>query len=51
MTEAENNETYFNTTFLGGLEELLDEYKGQSMPYGLHILGTSPKGGTACGHG
>ncbi|MDD2340261.1 MAG: cobaltochelatase subunit CobN [Methanosarcina sp.] len=44
MTEAENNETYFNTTFLGGLEELLDEYKGQSMPYGLHILGTSPKG-------
>lgn len=44
MTEAENNETYFNTIFLEGLEELLDEYKGQSMPYGLHVLGTSPKG-------
>ena len=44
MTEAENNETYFNTTFLEGLEALLDEYKSQSMPYGLHILGTSPKG-------
>ncbi|AKB43503.1 cobaltochelatase subunit CobN [Methanosarcina vacuolata] len=44
MTEAENNETYFNTTFLEGLEDLLDEYKSQSMPYGLHVLGTSPKG-------
>lgn len=44
MTEAENNETYFNTVFLEGLEELLDEYKSQSMPYGLHTLGTSPKG-------
>lgn len=44
MTEAENNETYFNTTFLEGLEDLLDDYKSQSMPYGLHILGTSPKG-------
>ncbi|KKH97940.1 cobalt chelatase [Methanosarcina sp. 1.H.T.1A.1] len=44
MTEAENNENYFNTTFLEGLEALLDEYKSQSMPYGLHILGTSPKG-------
>ncbi|MEL7662864.1 MAG: cobaltochelatase subunit CobN [Methanosarcina mazei] len=44
MTEAENNETYFNAVFLEGLEELLDEYKSQSMPYGLHILGTSPKG-------
>jgi len=27
-----------------GLKNWLDEYKGQSMPYGLHILGTSPKG-------
>jgi len=44
MTEAQNNETYFNTTFLEGLEILLDDYKSQSMPYGLHILGTSPKG-------
>ncbi|KKH46492.1 cobalt chelatase [Methanosarcina sp. 1.H.A.2.2] len=44
MTEAENNENYFNTTFLEGLEALLDDYKSQSMPYGLHILGTSPKG-------
>ncbi|AKB30997.1 CobN-like chelatase BtuS for metalloporphyrine salvage [Methanosarcina siciliae HI350] len=44
MTEAENNETYFENVFLEGLEELLDEYKSQSMPYGLHILGTSPKG-------
>ncbi|MDD3248600.1 MAG: cobaltochelatase subunit CobN [Methanosarcina sp.] len=44
MTEAENNETYFNTTFLESLEELLEDYKSQSMPYGLHILGTSPKG-------
>ncbi|MDQ1252568.1 MAG: cobaltochelatase CobN, partial [Euryarchaeota archaeon] len=44
MTEVKNDETYFNTTFLEGLKTLLDDYKSQSMPYGLHILGTSPKG-------
>ncbi len=44
MEEAENNETYFEAVFLEELEALLDEYKTQSMPYGLHILGTSPKG-------
>ncbi|MFY1111321.1 MAG: cobaltochelatase subunit CobN [Methanosarcinaceae archaeon] len=44
ILEAENNETYFEDVFLEELEDLLEELKSQSMPYGLHILGTSPEG-------
>ena len=44
---AENltaNQTEFEDDFLEPLEHLLDDLRGTSMPYGLHILGTSPHG-------
>ena len=44
---AENltaNRTEFEEEFLEPLEHLLDDLRGTSMPYGLHILGTSPDG-------
>jgi cobaltochelatase CobN len=44
---AENltaNQTEFEDDFLEPLEHLLDDLRSASMPYGLHILGTSPHG-------
>ena len=44
---AENltaNRTEFEDGFLEPLEHLLDDLRSTSMPYGLHILGTSPDG-------
>ncbi|MEA1866343.1 MAG: cobaltochelatase subunit CobN [Euryarchaeota archaeon] len=38
------NQTEFEDDFLEPLEHLLDDLRSTSMPYGLHILGTSPHG-------
>ena len=49
---AENltaNQTEFEADFLEPLEHLLDDLRGTSMPYGLHILGTSPHDGKLVG--
>ncbi|MDD4749643.1 MAG: cobaltochelatase subunit CobN [Methanosarcinaceae archaeon] len=43
MSLVEDEES-FEGSFLGELEDLLEKLKRTSMPYGLHVLGTSPKG-------
>jgi cobaltochelatase CobN len=40
LSESEDTEE----EFLDELEDILEELKTTSMPYGLHILGTSPEG-------
>jgi cobaltochelatase CobN len=40
LSESEDTEE----KFLDELEDILEELKTTSMPYGLHILGTSPEG-------
>jgi len=43
------NQTEFEDDFLEPLEHLLDDLRSTSMPYGLHILGTSPHGDKLAG--
>ncbi len=42
MTLAQDNETIDD--FLDEVDDILSDLKGQSMPYGLHILGEAPQG-------
>lgn len=42
MTLAQDNETI--DEFLDEVDDVLSDLKGQSMPYGLHILGEAPQG-------
>ncbi|WP_440954277.1 cobaltochelatase subunit CobN [Methanosarcina sp. Mfa9] len=39
----------FEDIFLDELSDLLEELKSTSMPYGLHVLGTSPEGAELVG--
>ena len=47
MSLAENNETV--DIFLDELDDVLRELRGQSMPYGLHVLGEAPEGDKLAG--
>ena len=42
MALSQNNETI--DAFLDEVDDVLSDLKGQSMPYGLHILGEAPQG-------
>ncbi len=48
MSLAEDKLT-FEDIFLDELGDLLEELKSTSMPYGLHVLGTSPEGAELAG--